>query len=99
MCVFSPCFQNQVQTRALLSDSFQTNVGKGGLISVITKDVAYLDTGFNSSFTKPCDCALFSPSLNFEHGPTGGQDIQTACHGSSNICGTGFMLIIVLDIT
>ena len=63
MCVLSPCFQNQVQTRALLSDSFQTNAGEGGLISVITKDVAYLDTGFNSSFTKHCDCVLLARSL------------------------------------
>ena len=67
--MFSPCFQNQVQTRALWSNSFQTNAGEGGLISVITKDVACLDTGFNSFFTKHCDCALFSPSLNFEHEP------------------------------
>lgn len=97
--MFSPCFQNQVQTRALWSDSFQTNAGEGGLISVITKDVACLDTGFNSFFTKHCDCALFSPSLNFEHGTTSGQDTETAYHRSFNICGTGFMLVIVLDIT
>lgn len=49
--------------------------GEAGLgISVITKDV---DTGFSSSFTKYHDCALFSLSLNFEHGTIGRQDTQT----------------------
>lgn len=94
-----PRFQNQVQTRALLSDSFQINGGEGGLvISVITKDVACLDAGFDSSFTKHCDCALFSFSLNFEHGTIGCQDTQTACLRSSNICETRYTLVIVLNI-
>lgn len=56
-----------MQTRALLLDSLKINGGRGSLvISVITKDIAYLDTDFNSSFTKRCDCALFSLSVNFE---------------------------------
>lgn len=71
-----PHFQNQMQTRALHLDSSKM------VISVISKDVASFDIGFNSSLQNTVT-AFLSLSLTFEHGTIGWQDTQE----SSNVCG------------